>query len=363
VIAAAHGPSTLWYVTRGAGAMVLVLLTFSTVLGIAEVRRWQPLGAPRFGVAALHRSVSLLALVLLGVHIATTLVDPFPRIGVLNAAVPFDTSYRPLWLGLGTLASDLMLAVVVNSLVRRRLGYRTWRGLHWLSYACWPVALLHGLGAGSDTKTTWMLVLTVACAAAVLVALIARVSTARLSGHGRAGAVVGMGMAAVALAAWVAQGPLASGWASRAGTPSSVLTAFAPPAVAKVPAVRSPTLARGFTARFSGPLHSGSSAGGRAVIDLALRLEGHPAGRLRIRLSGQADAGGGLRMDRSAVTLGPPSAPGEYQGRVSILNGADIESLVDNADGRALRIAVHLDSAGARATGSVRATPVRRVNG
>ena len=141
IAAAAHGPSALWYATRGAGAMTLVLLTASVVLGVGEVRRWRPAGAPRFAVASLHRTISLLAVVLLVVHIATTLLDVFPHIAVANAAVPFATDYRPLWMGLGTIASDLMLALVVTSLVRRRMGYRAWRGLHWLAYACWPVAL------------------------------------------------------------------------------------------------------------------------------------------------------------------------------------------------------------------------------
>src|SRR4051794_15306475 len=174
LIAAAHGPSALWYATRGTGATALVLLTASVALGIGEVRTWRPGGAPRFAVASMHRTVSLLAVALLALHIATTLLDPFPRIGAANAVVPFQTDYRPLWLGLGSVSTDLLLALVLTSLVRRRLGYRTWRGVHWLAYACWPVALVHGLGAGSDTRSTWMLVLTLACVLAVGAAIAAR---------------------------------------------------------------------------------------------------------------------------------------------------------------------------------------------
>src|SRR5205085_11050222 len=136
-----RGPSALWYATRGTGAVALVLLTVSVVLGIGELRAWRPAGAPGFAVAALHRTVSLLAVALLAAHIVTTLLDPFPHIGLANALLPFQTSYRPLWLGLGTIASDLLLALVVTSLVRRRLGYRAWRGVPWLAYACWPVAV------------------------------------------------------------------------------------------------------------------------------------------------------------------------------------------------------------------------------
>lgn len=359
-LGAVHGPSPLWYATRGAGAMTLVLLTLSVVMGIAEVRRWQPAGAPRFAVAAGHRLVSLLALALLAVHVLTTLLDPFPPIGVLNAAVPFVTSYRPLWLGLGTLASDLLVALVVTSLVRRRLGYRTWRGVHWLAYGCWPVALLHGIGAGSDTRATWMLVLTLACVLAVLAALASRLNTAGVSLPARNAAATLVGVGVLGLAVWLGQGPLAHGWAKRAGTPPSVLRAFAPRPVARVTARASlpvEPLARPFLADLSGPIRSGRSAGGLAVIDLRLRLSGGPPGLLRIRLAGQAVPGGGLQMERSAVTLGPPGRPGEYQGRVEALRSTSLRAVVGSPDRRAVRLSVQLVLGASTVTGRVRGTP------
>ena len=90
--------------------------------------------------------------------------------------IPFVSGYRPLWLGLGTLSFDLLVALAVTSLVRRRLGYRAWRAVHWLAYVSWPVAVLHGLGTGSDTKQWWMLALTVVCIVAVLVAVWTRIA-------------------------------------------------------------------------------------------------------------------------------------------------------------------------------------------
>ena len=222
-----------------------MLLSASVVLGIAEIRRWQPLAAPRFGIAALHRTVSLLALSLLVVHVLTTLVDPFPHIGVRNAVLPFATSYRPLWIGLGTVASDLLIAVALTSIVRRRLGFRSWRAIHWLAYACWPVALLHGLGAGSDAKATWMLALTAGCVAAVLGTVVARLVTADLAPGRRAGALAVVGLALLASTSFALQGPLARGWARRAGTPPGVLAAFgSPAAAAAVAAAPSDRLAR-----------------------------------------------------------------------------------------------------------------------
>ena len=111
IAAATHGPSALWYATRGAGAVALVLLTISVALGVGEVRMWRPPGAPRFAVAAVHRTASLLAVVFVAIHVITVVADPFPHIGLLTGVVPFVTSYRPLWLGLGTIGFDLMLAV------------------------------------------------------------------------------------------------------------------------------------------------------------------------------------------------------------------------------------------------------------
>ena len=96
--------------------------------------------------------MSLLVIVFLVIHIVTSVLDSFAPISLTAAVIPFVSSYRPLWLGLGTLSFDLILALAITSLIRRRLGYATWRAVHWLAYASWPVAVLHGLGTGSDTK-------------------------------------------------------------------------------------------------------------------------------------------------------------------------------------------------------------------
>jgi len=162
-LAATSAPSALWYLTRATGAVALLLLTVSLVLGIANVGRLQRPGWPRFVVEGLHRNVSLLAMTLLTVHIVTTLLDPFAGIHLIEAFVPFVGSYRPIWVGLGALAFDLMLAIVITSMIRRRLGHGVWRATHWLAYACWPVAVLHTVGTGSDVKQVWLLALTAAC--------------------------------------------------------------------------------------------------------------------------------------------------------------------------------------------------------
>jgi len=223
-IATSIGPSTYWYLTRSSGAVALLLLTGTVLLGVLDVQRVSTPRWPRFIVDSLHRNVSLLAMVFLGVHILTSVLDSFAPISLLDALVPFTGSYRPFWVGLGAAAFDLLLAVTVSSLLRRRIGFRGWRAIHWLTYASWGVALLHGLGSGSDVKSTWFLVLNIACFAAVLAAVLTRVVTAWPAHPDRGRlALAGSGVFALFLAFWLPSGPLGSEWARRAGTPSSLL--------------------------------------------------------------------------------------------------------------------------------------------
>src|SRR5438309_1102165 len=124
VARAAAGPSAYWYLTRGTGTIALVLLTLSVALGVANVRRLRSENVPRFVVDAVHRNVSLLAVAFLLAHIITSLLDGYAPLKVADVIVPFVSSYRPLWLGLGAVAFDLLIAVVITSLLRRRFGYR-----------------------------------------------------------------------------------------------------------------------------------------------------------------------------------------------------------------------------------------------
>ena len=172
-----HGPG-MWYASRAAGLVTLLLLTTSVLLGVMTAGRFSSDRWPRFLTAGLHRNISLLVLVFLALHVATTVFDKFVSIPVAAAFVPFAASYKTFWLGLGAVALDLLLALVATSLLRNRLGQRVWRRVHWLAYACWPVGLAHGLGIGTDRATTWVFALTVVCAAVVAAAATWRVVTA-----------------------------------------------------------------------------------------------------------------------------------------------------------------------------------------
>lgn len=166
----------LWYLTRGSGIVALILLTLSVLAGLVTESRWSSERWPRFVVEGLHRNLSLLGPVFLVVHIASAVADSYVPISWVNALVPFGAAYKPFWVGMGALSLDLLVAVVITSLVRSRLGYRRWRSVHWLAYGSWALAVFHGLGTGSDRHQTWFVVLNMAAVAAVVVAAALRFS-------------------------------------------------------------------------------------------------------------------------------------------------------------------------------------------
>ena len=177
---------------------------------------------PRLVQAGLHRNLSLLAVAFVAVHVVTSVLDPFAGIGFISAVIPFTSPYRPLWVSLGAIAFDMLLALVISSLIRSRLSYRVWRGVHWLAYACWPVALWHGLGTGTDSRLSWLLFLDAVCVVAVAASVFWRLrlvpgAEARTAGRIATAAFV------LATIVFVAIGPLQAGWARRAGTPTRLL--------------------------------------------------------------------------------------------------------------------------------------------
>jgi sulfoxide reductase heme-binding subunit YedZ len=166
----------LWYFARGAGVVTLVLLTIVVALGIGARSGKPVFGLPRFAVNMLHRNAALLAVVMVIGHVVSLLFDPYAQLRVLDVVLPFAGDYRPFWQGLGTLAFDLVIAIVVTSLLRRRIGARGWRTVHWLAYLSWPIAVLHGLGNGTDNGTWWLWTIAMICVAAVLAAVGWRIS-------------------------------------------------------------------------------------------------------------------------------------------------------------------------------------------
>lgn len=168
----------LWYVDRGAGLAALLLLTIAVVLGVVSVVRARSERWPRFAVADLHRNLALLALTFGAVHVVTSVVDSFVPISLTDALIPFASAYKPVWIALGAIGADLMLAVLITSALRRRMGYRSWRSIHMLSYGCWGASVVHSIGIGSDARSAiWGVIAIAACIGAVGGALVERTAT------------------------------------------------------------------------------------------------------------------------------------------------------------------------------------------
>lgn len=213
-----------WYLTRATGVVSLLLLTLVVALGVADVARISTPYWPRFLTDGLHRRASLLALAFLSIHIITSVLDSYAPISLVDAFIPFHGSYRPFWLGLGAAAFDLLLAVLITSLLRARVGAARWRSVHWLAYACWPLAVIHGMGTGSDVRRSWMLFFDVICVIVVLLAVWVRLRTAEyVTPTGRALALGLPALFLLVLAIWLPGGPLAPGWARRSGTPVKLI--------------------------------------------------------------------------------------------------------------------------------------------
>jgi predicted ferric reductase len=216
--AGTSGPSPLWFITRATGVVALLLLTGTVALGVAGTARLDVPAMPRLVRSGLHRNLSMLAVAFVAVHVVTTVLDPYAGIKLVSAVLPFSSSYRPLWLGLGTVAFDMLLALIISSLIRTRLPYRAWRAVHWLAYASWPVALWHGLGTGTDSRLPWLVLLDAACVLVVAAAVGWRIRLSPRADLRRVGLLATAGFM-VATVAFTAIGPMQPGWARRAGTP------------------------------------------------------------------------------------------------------------------------------------------------
>ena len=368
-VLAATSTSWLWYLARGAGLTALVALTVSVVLGIVTSVRWTNPRWPRFVIELLHRNVSLLAFVLIVVHVAAVVADAFAPIGLKDTLLPFVSVYRPFWLGLGAAASDLLLAVIITSLLRHRMSHRVWRFVHWFSYAAWALVVVHGLGTGSDTKLGLVLILYVVCIAAVTVAVWWRLAVGWPQHVGvRLTALAATVLAPIVLVVWLGAGPLAAGWSRRAGTPASILARVTATSPASSNAPSTPTTAPAspatvglptppFTAQLAGSQsESNPDASGQVTVQIHLTMSGGASGTLAIDLRGQALDDGGVLMQSSGVTIGPAAAPTLYHGSVAALRGERLTADVTSSGRPALQLSITLQPNGNNLAGQLTAS-------
>ena len=170
-----------WYAARAAGIVAYLLLSATVVLGISmagkkKLHRW-----PRFAIEDVHRFGGILVGTFVVIHIATIAIDSWLPFSIASIIVPFTSAYKPLWVGLGIVAAELLLALAVTNRLRNsRVSYRFWRRAHYLNFAVWGGATLHSLGSGTDRSTPWLIALEAASIALVTGAITWRLLARRL---------------------------------------------------------------------------------------------------------------------------------------------------------------------------------------
>jgi sulfoxide reductase heme-binding subunit YedZ len=165
--------ATVWYFARSAGIVAYLLLSSSVLMGLLMAGRGRFVW-PRFAVEEVHGFLSTLAGVFIVLHGASLLLDNVVPIGLGQLLVPFTSSYRPLGVGLGVCAAELMAAVGISTALRPRIRHRVWRRLHYLTLPVWLLASLHAVLAGTDAGEAWFVGIVTGTTAAVAVAAWAR---------------------------------------------------------------------------------------------------------------------------------------------------------------------------------------------
>jgi sulfoxide reductase heme-binding subunit YedZ len=171
---------SLWFVSRGAGVVLVAVMTLATALGVLSTARAGSARWPRFATQTLHRNVSLLSAVLILLHAGTAIMDGFVDLRWYHVFAPIGGEYvvtERLPLMLSAIAFDCIVVIVVTSLLRARLPHRFWRGVHLLTYLSWGLGVLHGFLIGTDARTWWGLGVTLASLGVVAVAVVIRLTT------------------------------------------------------------------------------------------------------------------------------------------------------------------------------------------
>lgn len=216
--------NTTWLIARASGWVAYVLLTAAVSMGLALSKRWFSQRFNRIAVADAHTWITLLFYVFIVVHVVTDLLDPFTKFNLFDVLVPFHSAYRTLWLTLGIVGAEVAFALGITVLIRQWIGFKVWHGLHMASYVLFFMSLLHGLGTGSDTTTTWGTAIYAASAVLVIGLTLWRLSELRIWRR-RALWIALASLGGIVF--WAVRGPYAPQWAEAAGTPKSLLAAAA----------------------------------------------------------------------------------------------------------------------------------------
>lgn len=146
---------TFWILARASGLTAYVLITLSMLAGLVIKSRPFGRAVKPASVVDVHRFLTVLALGAVAIHAAALVLDSTVHISLAALLVPGLAAYRPLWTGLGVVAADLAVLIWISFPLRKRIGTRAWRKLHWFTYAVFALATAHGLLAGTDSAQPW----------------------------------------------------------------------------------------------------------------------------------------------------------------------------------------------------------------
>jgi predicted ferric reductase len=174
-----------WYLARASGLTLYLLLWLSVASGLGMTTRLVPSPGGPGGMWALHRFTSELSVILLALHLMSLALDPTVALGILGVLFPFASDVRQPWTDLGIVAGYGMIIVSASFSIRHLIGWRAWRWLHVTSLPLWLVALIHGVGGGSDSHTLWAGAIYVVTTATVAFLVLYRLMRAGSRGYGR----------------------------------------------------------------------------------------------------------------------------------------------------------------------------------
>lgn len=153
---AGSGAHLPWFIARASGLAAFGALTLSMVLGLLVTTKAAEPRVPRIFNFEIHSFVSVLALTLICVHVGSLLFDASFHFTPLAVVLPFMSPYAPVWTGLGVIAAWLVAIVTGSFWAKKRIGHKTWRKLHYISFAAYALSLVHGLSAGTDSSSVFV---------------------------------------------------------------------------------------------------------------------------------------------------------------------------------------------------------------
>lgn len=314
---------------------------------------------PRFITVETHRSLSLLAVVVLSIHIITAMMDPFVPITLLDVFIPFVSTYRPLWIGFGAIAIDIGIAVLITSLIRIKMKQRTWKIVHLLAYLAFFASIVHGLGTGSDSRFLLGKVFYLVVGAAFLITAWIRILDKTEAGSKKrilSGTLAVM--APLSVVGFSVLGPFKMNWAKRANAGISGVfsqsTVTTPVALTKnLTSPSSVSIPSNFTSNWSGSITESAQ---NSQGELALRLMG-PLGALKgydlvVTLMG-VPADQGLSMSSSIVEVVSKSGNVAYNGQVTSLNNGAIGFSIKDNSGHSVTLSASVNAGQSSFTGQV----------